>query len=418
MRKSRARQNEFNRLCDRAGLTQAEAATLLSVSERTIARYAAGTGRPSALALRVLKDAARSASDGPRPVSFRFIDLFAGIGGLRIGFHGIGGHCVFTSEWDGNAQKTYALNFRDNHPLAGDIREYAEEPERIPEHDVLLAGFPCQPFSIAGVSKKNALGRPHGFLCDTQGTLFFDTAQIIAHHRPAAFVLENVKNLESHDKGRTFATIMNVLRNELGYHVQARVISSEYWVPQKRERIFIVGFREPTMFDLKALKLPVGGPKLGSILQPHDEVDPKYTLTERLWEYLQAYKAKHALKGNGFGYSLFGPDDVTRTLSARYYKDGSEVLVAQPGKRPRRLTPLECARLMGFDRGDRRWKIPVSDTQAYRQFGNAVVVPVVEFLAGAMKPHIETALSKGRDRPAVKPVIVTRPDREPLLAHG
>lgn len=418
MRQPRAKQNEFNRLCDRAGLTQAEAASLISVSDRTAARYANGTGRPSALALRVLKDAVRSGSDGPRPVSFRFIDLFAGIGGLRIGFQGIGGHCVFTSEWDENAQKTYALNFRDNHLLAGDIREYAEDPDRIPEHDILLAGFPCQPFSIAGVSKKNALGRPHGFLCDTQGTLFFDTAQIIAHHRPAAFVLENVKNLESHDKGRTFATIMNVLKNELGYHVQTRVISSEHWVPQKRERIFIVGFREPTEFDLDGLKLPAGGPKLGSILQAHDEVDPKYTLTERLWEYLQAYKTKHASKGNGFGYSLFGPDDVTRTLSARYYKDGSEVLVAQPGKRPRRLTPLECARLMGFDRGDRRWKIPVSDTQAYRQFGNAVVVPVVEFLAQAMKPYIETALSNGTGRPVVAPVTVTRPDREPIAAHG
>jgi DNA (cytosine-5)-methyltransferase 1 len=412
------RQNEFNRLCDRAGLTQAEAASLLSVSDRTIARYANGTGRPSALALRVLKDAARSTSAGPRPVSFRFIDLFAGIGGLRIGFQGIGGHCVFTSEWDANAQKTYALNFRDNHPLAGDIREFALDPAKIAEHDVLLGGFPCQPFSIAGVSKKNALGRPHGFLCDTQGTLFFDTAQIIAHHRPAAFVLENVKNLERHDKGQTFATIMNVLRNELGYHVQTRVISSEHWVPQKRERIFIVGFREPTAFDLAALELPAGGPKLGSILQPHDEVDPKYTLTERLWAYLQAYKAKHASKGNGFGYSLFGPDDVTRTLSARYYKDGSEILVAQPGKRPRRLTPLECARLMGFDQGDRRWKIAVSDTQAYRQFGNAVVVPVVEFLAQAMKPYIETALSNGTSHPAAVPVTVTRPDREPIRAHG
>lgn len=417
MRKSTARQNEFNRLCEQAGLTFQEAASLLSVSDRTIARYVNGTGRPTPLAMRVLADAARSVAAGPRPVSFRFIDLFAGIGGLRIGFQGIGGHCVFTSEWDVNAQKTYAINFRDNHALAGDIREYAEHPELIPEHDLLVAGFPCQPFSIAGVSKKNALGRPHGFLCDTQGTLFFDTAQIIAHHRPAAFVLENVKNLESHDKGRTFATIMNVLQNELGYHVQTRVISSEHWVPQRRERIFIVGFREPTDFDLGALKLPAGGPKLGSILQPHDEVDPKYTLTERLWDYLQAYKDKHTAKGNGFGYSLFGPNDVARTLSARYYKDGSEVLIEQPGQRPRRLTPLECARLMGFDRGDRRWKIPVSDTQAYRQFGNAVVVPVVEFLAEAMKPYIEAALAN-QAGPQAAPVTVTRPDRERIVAHG
>jgi DNA (cytosine-5)-methyltransferase 1 len=349
--------------------------------------------------------------------SFRFIDLFAGIGGLRIGFQAIGGHCVFTSEWDARAQETYSRNFRDNHPLAGDIRPFADDPALVPEHDVLLGGFPCQPFSIAGVSKKNALGRPHGFLCDTQGTLFFDTAQIIAHHRPAAFVLENVKNLERHDKGRTFATIINVLENELGYHVQTRVISSEPWVPQKRERIFIVGFREKTAFDLKALELPTDGPKLGSILQPHDEVDPKYTLTPRLWEYLQAYKAKHTAKGNGFGYSLFGPKDVARTLSARYFKDGSEILIDQPGKRPRRLTPIECARLMGFDRGDRRWHIPVSDTQAYRQFGNAVVVPVVEFLAQAMKPHLETALSIGKE-PEGPVARVTRPDREPIRAHG
>ena len=417
MRQTAVRQSEFSRLCEQAGLTHQEAASLLSVSARTIARYASGTGRPTLLAMRVLGDAARSVASGPRPVSFRFVDLFAGIGGLRIGFQAIGGHCVFTSEWDADAQKTYAINFRDNHPLAGDIREYAEQPELIPEHDLLVAGFPCQPFSIAGVSKKNALGRPHGFLCDTQGTLFFDTAQIIAHHRPAAFVLENVKNLESHDKGRTFATIMNVLRNELGYHVQTRVISSEHWVPQRRERIFIVGFREPTDFDLKRLELPTGGPKLGSILQPHDEVEPKYTLTKRLWEYLQAYKAKHTAKGNGFGYSLFGPNDVSRTLSARYYKDGSEVLIEQPGNRPRRLTPLECARLMGFDRGDRRWKIPVSDTQAYRQFGNAVVVPAVEFLAESMKPHIEAALAK-RTTPQAAPAIVTRPDRERMVAHG
>ncbi|MFA7440550.1 MAG: DNA (cytosine-5-)-methyltransferase [Sphingomonadaceae bacterium] len=334
-------------------------------------------------------------------LSFRFVDLFAGIGGLRIGFQGIGGHCVFTSEWDANAQKTYAANFRDNHALAGDVRPYAVDPAQIPEHDILLAGFPCQPFSIAGVSKKNALGRPHGFLCDTQGTLFFDTAQIIAYHRPAVFLLENVKNLESHDKGRTFATIMHVLTRELGYHVQTRVISSEHWVPQRRERIFIVGFREPTHFDLNGLELPVGGPKLGSILQPHSEVDPKYTLSEKLWHYLQDYKAKHASRGNGFGYSLFGPEDVTRTLSARYYKDGSEILIAQANNRPRRLTPLECARLMGFDRGERWWVIPVSDTQAYRQFGNAVVVPVVEFLAGAMKPHIGAALAHHAPLPAL-----------------
>lgn len=409
----------FSDLRKLAGMSIEQLATEFDYTPSQVYRWERGESSPKAYLFRALSKIAEFAAP-PRQVqsSFNFIDLFAGIGGLRLGFESIGGHCVFTSEWDTKAQETYARNFRDNHPIGGDVRQYSENPRLIPDHDVLLAGFPCQPFSIAGVSKKNALGRPHGFLCDTQGTLFFDTAQIIAHHRPAAFVLENVKNLERHDKGCTFATIMNALRNELGYHVQSRVISSESWVPQKRERIFIIGFREPTTFDLKALELPEGGPKLGSILQPHDEVDPKYTLTPRLWEYLQGYKAKHEAKGNGFGYSLFGPDDVTRTLSARYFKDGSEILVAQPGGRPRRLTPLECARLMGFDRGERRWHIPVSDTQAYRQFGNAVVVPVVEFLAQAMKPHLELAIARGIEINRTAPVKVTRPDREPSFAHG
>ncbi|MGL5362624.1 MAG: DNA (cytosine-5-)-methyltransferase [Bosea sp. (in: a-proteobacteria)] len=406
--------SEFRRLREQAGLTLDEARVLLEVSERTAYRYENGDCAPTRLAIRTLQVAiGERRVYGTRPSAakrFRFIDLFAGIGGLRMGFEAINGHCVFTSEWDENAQKTYALNFPDNHPIAGDVREFSKDPDLVPEHDVLLAGFPCQPFSIAGVSKKNALGRPHGFLCDTQGTLFFDTAQIIAHHRPAAFLLENVKNLESHDGGRTFATIMNVLRNELGYHVQHRVISSEPWVPQKRQRVFIAGFREPTGFDFAGLKLPSSesGPKLGTILSPSDEVDPKYTLTPKLWQYLQDYKAKHNAAGNGFGYSLFGPEDVTRTLSARYYKDGSEILVAQPGNRPRRLMPIECARLMGFDRPGRPFRISVSDTQAYRQFGNAVVVPVVEFVAKAMQPHLAKALIAAADETP----------REAMLAHA
>lgn len=390
----------FTELRQRTGMSVEEVADDLGYSASTIYRWERGETAPKAAVYRALEVIARftekPALRDPDPdtsTKFRFIDLFAGIGGLRIGFQGIGGHCVFTSEWDKYSQETYRRNFRDNHPVHGDIREFSDRPSQIPEHDVLLAGFPCQPFSIAGVSKKNSLGRPHGFLCDTQGTLFFDTARIIAHHRPAAFLLENVKNLESHDKGKTFATIMNVLRNELGYHVQARVISSAPWVPQKRQRIFIVGFREPTDFDLHGLDLPSteDGPKLGSILDQHDDVDPKYTLTPKLWEYLQAYKKKHNSKGNGFGFGLCGPNDVTRTLSARYHKDGSEILVEQSKPRPRRLTPQECARLMGFEREGRAWHIPVSDTQAYRQFGNAVVVPVVEFLAKAMKPHIQIA---------------------------
>jgi DNA (cytosine-5)-methyltransferase 1 len=417
------KRTEFKELREKAGLTLLEATQLLKVDRRTTYRYERGETKPTRLALDTLRQAAeRRLAKVASPVGFRFIDLFAGIGGLRIGFESIGGRCVFTSEWDLKCQETYAQNFPDDHPIAGDIREFSSNPDKIPAHDVLVAGFPCQPFSIAGVSKKNALGRPHGFLCDTQGTLFFDTAQIIAHHRPAAFVLENVKNLERHDQRRTFATIINVLRNELGYHVQHRVISSEPWVPQKRQRIFIVGFREPTDFDLSALKIPAKerGPKLGSILQPPEEVDAKYTLTAHLWKYLQDYKAKHNAAGNGFGFSLFGPKDVTRTLSARYYKDGSEVLVDQPGKRPRRLTPLECARLMGFDSPKRKFKITVSDTQAYKQFGNAVVVPVVEFIAKAMKPYIESALAKQptESLPVEKIRHVTRPDRQVEAVHG
>lgn len=347
--------------------------------------------------------------------NFTFIDLFAGIGGLRRGFESIGGRCVFTSEWDRFSKETYAANYRDNHKIEGDIRPFAENPDAIPDHDVLLAGFPCQPFSIAGVSKKNALGRPHGFLCDAQGTLFFDTARIIQARQPAAFLLENVRNLESHDRGKTFRTIMGVLEKDLGYHVSHRVISSEHWVPQRRRRIFIAGFREPAEFDLNRLKLPDGpGPTLGSILE--DEVDEKYTLTAHLWNYLQNYARKHAAQGNGFGCSVFGPNDVTRTLSARYYKDGSEILVDQgPDRRPRRLTPRECARLMGYPDS---FRIPVSDTQAYRQFGNSVVVPVVRFVARGMKPHILKALEADNPSPKVVSGGIARPLRRAIAVNG
>jgi DNA (cytosine-5)-methyltransferase 1 len=395
---------DFIVLREKAALSFEDVARLADISERQVRRYEdvteSGCNPP-----KLLLDALR-ASQRNRPVElpivkpqiggkFTFIDLLAGIGGLRIPFQEIGGKCVFTSEWDRFSQQTYAANFQDDlfdHPLHGDIRPFAKKPDLVPEHDVLLAGFPCQPFSIAGVSKKNALGRPHGFLCDTQGTLFYDLAKIIEHRRPAAFLLENVKNLESHDGGRTFATIMHVLRGELGYHVQYRLISSRPWVPQRRERIFIVGFREPTSFDFEGLEVPTGRqPMLRDILE--DDVDPKYTLTEHLWKYLRDYKAKHQSAGNGFGYSVFGPNDVTRTLSARYYKDGSEILVDQPGTRPRRLTPRECSRLMGFDEPQgSEFKIRVSDTQAYRQFGNAVVVPVVRAVAKLMEPHIPSSL--------------------------
>jgi DNA (cytosine-5)-methyltransferase 1 len=401
---------EFQRLRQQAELSLEEASTILGLSDRQVRRYEDPTetgSDPSILALEKMRDAVAMAErlNGrvteikkplrPKP-AFTFIDLFAGIGGLRRPFEEIGGRCIFTAEWDRFSRQTYAANFHDDpfkHAFAEDVRPYAKEPWRVPEHDVLLAGFPCQPFSIAGVSKKNALGRPHGFLCDTQGTLFYDLAKIIEHRRPAAFLLENVKNLESHDGGRTFNTIMNVLEGELGYRVQYELISSEPWVPQRRQRIFIVGFRDDTDFSFDKLEVPSARrPILGDILE--ENPDRKYTLTQHLWNYLQNYKAKHQQAGNGFGFSVFGPNDVTRTLSARYYKDGSEVLIEQKGKPPRRLTPRECARLMGFDEPQgETFRIPVSDTQAYRQFGNAVVVPVVRAVAKLMAPHIDAALS-------------------------
>ena len=395
--------NEFSQLMTRTGLGIKETAGLLGVNSRTVRRYINGEARRiDRLKMEKLREIANARSPADRPGGFRFVDLFAGIGGLRLPFEEIGGRCVFTSERDRFCKETYAANFPEpadsDHRFVGDIRPFAEMPDDVPDHDVLLAGFPCQPFSIAGVSKKNALGRPHGFLCDTQGTLFYDVAKILDHHRPPVFLLENVKNLRSHDGGRTFATIMQVLESELGYTVATRVVDSSPWVPQKRERIFIAGFRDRTDFDFDQLPIPEGpGPGLKTILD--SQVDPKYTLTKHLWNYLQEYKKKHRSAGNGFGYSLFGPDDVARTLSARYYKDGSEILIRQSRRRPRRLTPRECARLMGFDRpGASVFRIPVSDTQAYRQFGNAVVVPVVRAVARLMKPHIAELLARdGRE---------------------
>lgn len=341
---------------------------------------------------------------------FRFIDLFAGIGGLRIGFEAIGGTCVFTSEWNRFSQQTYGENFEKNHPVEGDITDINEAS--IPSHDVLLAGFPCQPFSIAGVSKKNSLGRAHGFLDETQGTLFFDVVRILAHHRPRAFLLENVKNLLSHDKGHTMRVILHAL-DELGYDVDHKVLDARSWLPQHRERIFITGFRRdiPTRFSLDDVVIPEGpNPCLSAILHPQNgsetaeppytegpsaRVADKYTLSDKLWAYLQNYAAKHKAAGNGFGFGLCTPDSVARTLSARYYKDGSEILIAQPGRNPRRLTPRECARLMGFDKpgSNRPWIIPVSDAQAYRQFGNAVAAPVAVAIAEAMEPWLENTVA-------------------------
>lgn len=375
----------------------------LGVTEKTlrnwildgeIARGASVNGALSLMIQKIRHPAREQSAD------FSFIDLFAGIGGIRRGFEANGGQCVFTSEWDKYSQKTYRANFGDSHPVVGDITKV--ETSIIPDHDVLLAGFPCQPFSLAGVSKKNSMGRSHGFECNTQGTLFFDVARIIDEKRPTAFLLENVKNLQSHDKGRTFATIRDTLEEKLGYQIFFKIIDANGFVPQHRQRIFIVGFSEESDFSWDMVNIPdKRSTLLVDILHPEDgseAPEPPYTLgskgtvsddfllSDKLWGYLQEYKRKHQAKGNGFGFGLVGPFDTTRTLSARYHKDGSEILVARgPGKNPRRLTPRECARLMGYPDSA---KIPVSNTQAYRQFGNSVVVPVVAEIARVMKPHI------------------------------
>lgn len=323
----------------------------------------------------------------PRNAQFTFIDLFAGIGGFRRAFESVGGRCVWACEWDRFAAETYEANF--GHRPAGDITQI--KADEVPPHTILTAGFPCQGFSIAGVSKNNALGRAHGFEHATQGTLFFDVARIIARKRPRAFLLENVRNLKHHDRGRTFAVIMQTLREDLGYYVpEPQIIDASALVPQRRERIYIVGFREAK--DARQFRFPEirdRQPKLSDILE--SDVDSKYTLTDRLWQYLRDYAAKHQRQGNGFGFGLAEADGVTRTLSARYYKDGSEILIPQPGKNPRRLTPRECARLMGFPE---EHLIVCSDTRAYKQFGNSVVVPVVEELARAMASVLRTRATR------------------------
>ena len=307
--------------------------------------------------------------------SFTFIDLFAGIGGMRLAFESAGGRCVYSNEWNKYSQQTYFANFGEQ--PEGDITKVDENG--IPDHDVLVAGFPCQPFSIAGVSKKNSLGRETGFQDKTQGTLFFDVCRILKAKRPKAFLLENVKNLKSHDKGRTFKIIMESL-NELKYDVYTAILDGQSYVPQHRERILIVGFDKerygeslPFSFDINP-KNPK--PLMKDILEK--SADDKYTLSDKLWLYLQNYAAKHKAAGNGFGYGMAERNGISRTLSARYYKDGSEILIEQKGKNPRRLTPRECARLQGFSDD---FKIVVSDTQAYKQFGNSVVVPLMADVA-------------------------------------
>lgn len=401
--------------------TQREIADHVGRSPKTIRRWEKGELPCPAMLEPALRNLLQDLS--PTPVAetsrFRFIDLFAGIGGVRMGFEAHGGECVFTSEWDEFSKRTYIENFGDTHQFIGDIVPFPAED--VPDHDVLLAGFPCQPFSIAGVSKKNSLGRPHGFECTTQGTLFFDVARIIATKRPKAFLLENVKNLRSHDRGNTFRVILETLRDELGYDVHYKIIDGRHFTPQHRERIIIVGFRDKTDFSWDEMMLEAEGPKLSSILHrtdgsepvlpwdgnkyfDHDRqaVQPKYTLTPKLWKYLQDYAKKHKAAGNGFGYGLVYPDSVTRTLSARYYKDGSEILVWQGArKRPRRLTPRECARLMGFPD---TFRIPVSDTQAYRQFGNSVVMPAIRKVAEIMMRHIDTLIEQERTGVSQRPL--------------
>lgn len=314
---------------------------------------------------------------------FTFIDLFAGIGGLRQAFDSSGGKCVYSSEWNKFSQQTYEANFGE--VPHGDITQIDEK--EIPDHDILVGGFPCQPFSIAGVSSKNHLGREHGFADKTQGTLFFDICRIIKAKQPKAFLLENVKNLKSHDKGNTFKVIISALEKELGYDIHYKVIDASPVVPQHRERIFIVGFKTPTPFEFPELKNK--RPKLADVLEK--EVDEKYTLKDGTWNSLQRHKIKHKAKGNGFGFNLADKEGIAKTLSARYYKDGAEILIPQEGKNPRRLTPRECARIMGFKES---FKIPVSDNQAYRQFGNAVVVPVVKEVAKAMVKQLTTPQKK------------------------
>jgi DNA (cytosine-5)-methyltransferase 1 len=399
-------ETSFSQLREKCGLTLKQVSESTGYSLRTVYRWENNEARLEPDVMDWLKNFTKrlfeSETIEPR---FAFADLFAGIGGMRKAFEDIGGKCVFTSEWNKFSRLTYCANFAVDHAIAGDITQIPEET--VPAHDVLLAGFPCQPFSIAGVSKKNALGRPHGFECKTQGTLFFDVARIISYHRPKAFLLENVKNLQRHDKGKTFQIITETL-DELGYYYDWKVIDAKPWVPQHRERIFIVGFRNDCGFGFDDFAAPDAStdyfPTLETVLHPEDgtekpedpytkgpdaRVSDKYTLSDHLWQYLQNYAKKHQARGNGFGFGLVGPNDVARTLSARYYKDGSEILIRQKNCNPRRLTPRECARLMGFDKpGETAFKIPVSDTQAYQQFGNAVVVDVVRAVARHMKPYL------------------------------
>lgn len=336
---------------------------------------------------------------------FTFIDVFAGIGGFRTALEKLGGRCRFSCEWDKYSQRTYAAWYGDT--PHGDIGKV--EIADIPEHDLLAAGFPCQPFSIAGVSKRQSLGMAHGFKCVTQGNLFFQLAAIIEAKRPAVLFLENVKNLKSHDKGRTWQVIQDRL-DELNYWIFDKVIDASAWVPQHRERVYIVCFDKKAFPEKPPFEFPQppeqARPRLIDILET--EPDPKYTLSEHLWDYLQRYAEGHRAKGNGFGFGLADPLGISRTLSARYHKDGAEILIPQgKGRPPRRLTPLECSRLMGFDER----KMVVSDTQAYRQFGNAVVPKVAEAVG---RQIMKIMLWKVTKAPQTDDLLEAVSEREPV----
>ena len=354
----------------------------------------------------------------PNNTAFTFIDLFAGIGGMRIAFERAGGHCVYSNEWNKYSQQTYFANFGEQPD--GDITKVPATD--IPDHDILVAGFPCQPFSIAGVSKKQSLGMATGFEDKTQGTLFFDICRILKEKRPRAFMLENVKNLRSHDKGKTFKIITEAL-DELDYEIFFDVLDGQNYVPQHRERIIIVGFDRKRYgsdisFEFNLLP-PTKKPVMEDILE--EKPDEKYTLSNKLWDYLQNYAAKHKAAGNGFGYGIADPKGVSRTLSARYYKDGSEILIAQEDKNPRRLTPRECARLQGFPDD---FVIPVSDTQAYKQFGNSVVVPLMADVAQLVVAKIKELDQSDRlktdkvDIESQMSTTVPALDREKIVAVG
>lgn len=370
---------------------------LQDVSQQELMLQLLGEASLAKSQMKLFQSQSGPAAPAPLPgMPFGFIDLFAGIGGMRLGLERLGGRCLFTSEWDRYAAKTYKAWFGEE--PHGDLTKIL--PAEIPHHDVLAAGFPCQPFSIAGVSKKNSLGRAHGFKDATQGNLFFNLASIIENKRPPAILLENVKNLQSHDGGRTWTVIRSTLE-ELGYCIFTKVIDAAAWVPQHRERIFIVGFDRNVFGDSPPFEFPTGPagepPKFKSVLE--EKPDPKYTLSSHLWEYLQEYARRHQEKGNGFGYGIGNPEGRTRTLSARYYKDGSEILIAQPRKGPRRLTPREAARLMGFPD---ELPVVVSDTQAYKQFGNAVVPTVVSAVGAGIVKVLEWHLQKSRGGCLVK----------------